>query len=280
MLNPVPNERFASAPECQYAIYRAHAPDQMLYLELGHMALRARPHQTLEPSQLRPLIASAAQPSSPAEPRTTRVRNAVDQVVTVPMPSELTKTHARSSQLEDSAPAPRAAIIDDVPTNPRARRGGIRTTAAFGFGIGIVAAGILATHHVITPKTNNSGEKLAPNDIPQPPPIEPQPTTQLPPPPAPARSNEPGAVIEQISTPTPREEGGPPNPDPEPGTLFIGALPQAQVWVDGQYIGWSYVKLRIPPGQHTVSIGKDGREQPNTRRTVTVTSGRQRTVAY
>jgi hypothetical protein len=80
---------------------------------------------------------------------------------------------------------------------------------------------------------------------------------------APARQPEPAA-----------QPGPPPPPPPEPatGTVTISSMPYlAEVFVDGESMGYTPAKLNLPPGKHSFRCEKRG-YQPWTKE-VTLTAG-------
>lgn len=266
LLSPDPADRFASALECEHAIYAAHAPDPKVERELGHLALRARPHETIETSRLRSLAARAAlvpSAETPSDPSSD----------TPAADSGNVEVH---SAVPDDPPTPTAraaALVEEGATG--ARRTRRRTRLVTALVAGLVAAGLGLTA-VITGNQNArpSGAKA--------PLVSPAPTTAPPPPTAPTGSEPTAAAAAAAAVPfTPTE---PPPSDPAPpaasGALRIGAVPQSQVWIDGRMVGWCPRTWRVQAGQHTVSIGRDDREEPSTRREVTVTPGHTTRVGF
>jgi serine/threonine-protein kinase len=61
--------------------------------------------------------------------------------------------------------------------------------------------------------------------------------------------------------------------------LTIGAMPSAQVWVDGKSVGWSPVVVNVRPGQHSVGIGAQ-KPDKKTLKWITVQDGERIDVLF
>lgn len=71
-----------------------------------------------------------------------------------------------------------------------------------------------------------------------------------------------------------------PSPQANPGTLQVGVVPFARVWVDGKYLGWSWSPITVkldPDVEHTVAAGEHKAEisqpvrlGPGERRSITL----------
>jgi hypothetical protein len=277
LLSPDPADRFASAPECQRAIYAAYTPSQMLYQELGLAALRAHPHHTIENS-LEPRASLV--PSAQEVP--TRVRLASEEVATVPNSAAIPAAASRSERLKPPDPADPptvrvAAHVEDGATAARRARRRIRGYAALSFAL--VAVGLVTVARLTVSAGPRQPSRAA---------VIKASAAALPPaPPLPPAEPLAAATIAPQADQAGGAETPAPIPEPTPvpaanvGTLRIGAVPQSQVWVDGRLVGWSpIIGLRVQAGQHTVSIGRDGREEASTRRVVTVTPGHQQRVGF
>ena len=96
---------------------------------------------------------------------------------------------------------------------------------------------------------------------------------------------EPKSVIGfDTPEPTPKpstqvQPGTPPPPPPEPttGTVSISSMPYlAEVFVDGESIGYTPAKLKLPPGKHSFRCEKSGHKPWS--KEITVTTGSEQTL--
>ena len=83
------------------------------------------------------------------------------------------------------------------------------------------------------------------------------------------------------SKPTPAETqpSVPPPPPPEPttGTVTVSSMPYlAEVYVDGENMGYTPAKIKLPPGKHSFRCEKAGYKPWNTE--ITVTTGSELTL--
>jgi serine/threonine protein kinase len=278
LLSADADKRFQAARQLEFALYAAHRPDPSLYITLGHLVHRLKPHDTLVPAQPRDALTS---PTANHDDAPTRREPPAGTPAPVEVSAERERSSSKTGAAKDTTGAP--ALL-------RARR----RVLAYRAGGGLLAIG-LATLLIMsrtrsTPHGGEAADDRPPSTAlaeaaPIPPSSLPEPAA--PKPLEPTQPTQSQGAVEHTLAEMPAPPTQPPTPaagrehkSPPHGTLKVGTLPQAQVWIDGRLSGWSARPLRVAAGKHMVSIGSDGHEDSSTKREVTISPGQQCTVEF
>ena len=270
LMKPDPTERFASALECQHAIYEVYAPNPMLYRDLGHLAYRARPHETIETSRVRALAERASLlPQAPTTPASSSTPAAVSGTQHV--------NNGDTVETEDPPTAKAEALVEEAAT--AARRARRRGRVIGGLSVGLITtACLIAAARLSSNQERPRPTETATTAVTASPEVPPPPSPSVAPPTAGTEATAAiAAPVVTLPSAAPLEAAP---AEPAQGSLRVGAVPQSQIWVDGRLIGWSPRTVSVPAGQHTVSIGRDNLEDTSTRRAVSVAPGRTQRVGF
>jgi serine/threonine protein kinase len=279
-------QRFASADACIDALAR-FAPRVTSFRELGDMARAARPHETL-PSYEGLALESTVQGAPRSRPTLTETQGLPDG--SRPPRTSISDAGRSPASISDAGRSPASTSdagrlpVDEQEATPLFGRSleRVNRNAWSALGISLVlllgvasawAARLSVDPPAVpvasrpprltstTPPPSAAGavaleaaQFQAPNLVPA------SDSTRVAPAPL---SNLPGSVGPRDAAPQtthsdpPRQRA---HAEEGKGTLTVGAMPIAQIWVDGHLLGWSPQTLELRAGVHNVAAGNTRRE--------------------
>lgn len=302
LLSPSPRDRFASAAALLQALDTIATRPSSTCLELGELARTWRVYNTIDYGALdgelnallhqEPTVPSPHQHSAPhqAEPPTQPQHGEPPTLLqqfeppTVPQEPE-PPTHSQQQSPTVVAPAPQRRVATAAPpSGKRSRQFGRRHTVAAAAAVAAACAVLVVSMRLEPTRALESSSHAATSPAPQQPIQRPSPLALKPTPkpePAEAAFTAPAPPTPRPSTPSPSAPTTVPAAGAEPavttGTLRIGALPMARIWIDGKaigWVGWSPKTLRLSAGKHLVSTGPNAPD-PNRTRAVVITADRE-----